>query len=91
MNLRVSCLYHTFTTFTQWLVEGYYDFHQLPYTLKAHLNLEDAEQLKKIPSVYKKGTMMLVDGMRVWLTSYINMWLRSILLGNPNVNGELLN
>ena len=83
MNLRVSCLYHTFTTFTQWLVEGHYDFHQLPYTLKAHLNLEDAEQLKKIPSVYKKGTMMLVNGMRVWLTFYMNIVFRSKPQGNP--------
>ena len=70
MNLRVSSLYHTFTTFTQWVVEGRYDFHRLPYALKTHLNAEDVEQLMKIPSCYKKGMTISVESMIVQWTSY---------------------
>ena len=65
MKLKISCLYHTFTTFTQWAIEGHYDFHRLPYALKAHLNQEDVEQLRKMPSLYKKGTTILVESMIV--------------------------
>ena len=63
MELKVSSLYHTFTTFTQWAIEGRYDFHRLPYALKAHLNQEDVEQLRKMPSLYKKGMTILVESM----------------------------
>ena len=65
MKLKVSSLYHTFTTITQWAIEGRYDFHRLPYALKAHLNPEDVEQLKKMPSLYKKGMTILVESMIV--------------------------
>ena len=55
MRLPVSNLYHMFTTFIQWVVEGRYNFHMLPYILKAHLDAENIEKLKKIQSLYKKG------------------------------------
>ena len=57
MQLRVSTIYHTFTIFVQWAVEERYDFHMLPYALKAHLNPGDVEQLKKIWFLYKKGAL----------------------------------
>ena len=59
MQLRLSTIYHTFTIFVQWAVEGRYDFHMLPYALKARLNPGDVEKLKKIPSLYKKGMLSL--------------------------------
>ena len=55
VHLRVSSIYHTFTTFVQWAVEGRYDFHMLPYALKTHLNQGDMEQLKMVQSLYKEG------------------------------------
>ena len=57
MMLDVSSLYHTFTVFTQWVVEGRYDFHLLPYSLKVRLNPEDADQIR---ALFKKGTMLLM-------------------------------
>ena len=51
----VSYLYHMFTTFIQWVAEGRYNFYMLPYILKAHLDPENIEKLKKIRSIYKKG------------------------------------
>lgn len=59
MHLPVSNLYHMFTTFIQWVVEGRYNFHMLPYALKAHLNQENVEMLKKIRALYKKGMKLL--------------------------------
>jgi len=59
MQLRVSTIYHTFTVFVQWAVQGRYDFRMLPYALKARLNPEDVEQLKKIRSLYKNGMFLL--------------------------------
>ena len=59
MQLRLSTIYHTFTIFVQWAVEGRYDFHMLPYALKAHLNPGDVEQLKKIRFLYKNGMFLL--------------------------------
>ena len=58
MNLPVSTLYHTFTTFIQWIVEGRYDFCMLPYALKAHLDTADMEQIKKMRVLYKKGMLL---------------------------------
>lgn len=55
MRLPVSNLYHMFTTFIRWVVEGRYNFHMLPYILKAHLDPENIEKLRKIQSLYKKG------------------------------------
>jgi len=40
----------------EWAIEGRYDFHMLPYALKARLTPGDVEQLKKIRSLYKKGS-----------------------------------
>lgn len=58
MNLPVSTLYHTFTTFIQWVVDGRYDFYMLPYVLKAHLNPAAMEQVAKIRVLYKKGMIV---------------------------------
>lgn len=58
MNLPVSTLYHTFTTFIQWVVEGRYDFRLLPYVLKAHLDTADMEQIKKMRFLYMKGMLL---------------------------------
>jgi len=59
MRLRVSTIYHTFTIFVEWAVEGRYDFHMLPYALKTRLNPGDVDQLKEIQSLYKKGLLLL--------------------------------
>jgi len=72
MQLRLSTIYHTFTVFVQWAVEGRYDFHMLPYALKARLNPGDVEQLKKIRSLYKKG-MLLLRNSRVSNVEFINV------------------
>ena len=58
MNLPVSALYHTFTAFIQWIVEGRYDFCMLPYALKAHLDTADVKQIKKMWVLYKKGMLL---------------------------------
>lgn len=60
MQLPLSTLYYTFTTFIQWVAEGRYDFRMLPYALKAHLCPKDVEQLKKIQSLYKNGIMLCI-------------------------------
>ena len=59
MQLRVSAIYHTFTLFVEWAVEGRYDFHMLPYALKTRLNPGDVDQLKEIQTLYKKGLLLL--------------------------------
>jgi len=61
VQLRVPNIYHTFITFIQWAVEGRYDFHMLPYALKARLSSADVEQLKKIQSLYKEGMLLLTN------------------------------
>ena len=58
MQLRVPTIYHTFITFIQWAIEGRYDFHMLPYALKARLNPGDVKQLKEIRTLYKKGMLL---------------------------------
>ena len=58
MTLGVSSVYHTFTIFTQWVVEGRYDFHLLPYSLKVGLNPDDADHIR---ALFKKGTMRIID------------------------------
>ena len=72
MQLRVSTIYHTFTTFVEWAIEGRYDFHMLPYALKARLNPGDVEKLKKIRSLYKKGLLLLRNS-RVSNVEFINV------------------
>ena len=66
MQLPLSTLYYTFTTFIQWVAEGRYDFRMLPYALKAHLCPKDVEQLKRIQLLYKNGIMICILT-RVWI------------------------
>lgn len=68
MQLPLSTLYYTFTTFIQWVAEGRYDFRMLPYALKAHLCPKDVEQLKRIQLLYKNGIMIMICILtRVWI------------------------
>ena len=60
MQLPLSTLYYTFTTFIQWVAEGRYDFRMLPYALKAHICPKDVEQLKRIQFLYKNGIILCI-------------------------------
>jgi len=72
MQLRISTIYHTFTIFVEWAVEGRYDFHMLPYALKTRLNPGDVERLKEIRTLYKKGLLLLRNS-RVSNVEFINV------------------
>ena len=43
--------------FIQWLKDGMYDFHTLPFTLKSHLSPNDLDALRLVPTKWKGGTL----------------------------------
>ena len=53
--LSIAMLFSSFKLLIQWLKDGVYDFHTLPFTLKAHLTKNDHEALLKIPAEWKGG------------------------------------
>ena len=54
-NLPTVMVFSCLQKFIQWLKDGMYDFHTLPFTLKTHLPLEDQEALIQIPAKWKGG------------------------------------
>ena len=58
-NLPTVMVFSCLQKFIQWLKDGMYDFHTLPFTLKTHLPLEDQEALLQIPEKWKGGKSSL--------------------------------
>ena len=58
-NLPTVMVFSCLQKFIQWLKDGMYDFHTLPFTLKTHLPLEDQEALLQIPEKWKGGKSIL--------------------------------
>ena len=58
-SLPTAMVFTCLKLFIQWLKDGMYDFHTLPFTLKTHLSPEDQEALLQIPNKWKGGNKMV--------------------------------
>ncbi len=50
MKITVPHLYSTLELFVQWVKDGMYDFHRLPYAMKRHISEEDKLKLQGLQS-----------------------------------------
>ena len=57
-NLPTVVVFSCLQKFIQWLKDGMYDFHTLPFTLKTHLSSEDQEALLQIPEKWEGGKLI---------------------------------
>ena len=51
--LKLPYLYSTMELFVNWVKDGIYDFHELPFVMKKHLEPEDEEVLDKLDTNYE--------------------------------------
>ena len=51
--LKLPYLYSTLELFVNWVKDGVYDFHQLPFAMKKRLEPEDEEALDKLDTTYE--------------------------------------
>ena len=51
--LKLPYLYSTLEQFVNWVKDGMYDFHQLPFVMKKHLEPEDKEVLSMLDTNYE--------------------------------------
>ena len=54
-NLPTMMVFSCLQWIIQWLKDGRYDFHKLPFTLMAHLPIEDQNMLNLIPKEWQSG------------------------------------
>ena len=54
-NLPIAMVFTCLQLFIQWLNDGMYDFHTLPFALKTKMSPEDQEALHQIPNKWKGG------------------------------------
>ena len=59
-SLPTAMVFTCLQLFIQWLKDGMYDFHTLPFTLKTHLSPEDQEALLQIPNKWRAGNKKMV-------------------------------
>ena len=71
--LPTTIVFSCLQLFIQWLKDGMYDFHTLPFALKTHLSPNDQKALDLIPATWKGG-IAAVHGATFASTCCVRVW-----------------
>ena len=72
-NLPTVMLFSCLQQLIQWLNDGMYDFHTLPFTLMTRLPKEDQDALNEIPTRWKGGMKLISQAhySRIYCTNLV--------------------
>ena len=57
-TMKLEFIYETLSLFVRWISEGFYDFYDLPYSMKFAIPEGVVQTLQNIPSKYEEGISM---------------------------------